>query len=145
MSGVPKVKDRARFGIWRGVVAAALVVGFTLLGYLLHRLGALWPLVLLVAALGAVAFYLFQALEALESDRRRAVQALSERSLMLEGQTGHLSAAYRVANALSEPVELPELLERGLERVCAHWGWTGVRFTYSPARAKGRRVTTKGR
>ena len=144
MSGDPKVKDRARFRIWRGVVIAALVVGSTLLGYLLHRLGALWPLVLLVAALGAVAFHLFQTLETLESDRRRAVQALSELNLMLEGQTGHLSAAYRVANALSEPVELPELLERGLERVVCALGLDGGQIHLLPGPREGQAGDDEG-
>ncbi len=137
MQGDSKVKDRARFRVWRVAVAAALVVGSTLLGYLLHRLGALWPSVLLVAALGSVAFYLFQALERLESDRRTATQALSERSLTSEEQAGHLSAVCRVANALCDPVELPELLERGLERVVGAMGLDGGEIHLLPDPRKG--------
>jgi signal transduction histidine kinase len=77
-------------------------------------MGALWPLVLLVAALGAVAFYLFQALETLESDRRRAVQALSERSLMLEGQTGHLSAEVQQLAIVEERERIGREMHDGL-------------------------------
>jgi hypothetical protein len=144
MSGDPKVEDRARFSIWRGVVAATLVVGSTLLGYLLHRLGVLWPMALLVAALGAIAFYLSQALETLESDRRRAVQALSERGLVLEVHTGHLSAAYGVANALGDPAGFPELLERGLERLVCALGLDGGQIHLFPGPRVGRADDDEG-
>lgn len=99
-------------------VAAAVILGLT--GYLVWRHRVIWPIGLAVAATVAILLVLRSSLMRMEARYDHALRALDEKSQALQVQMQRLSAVHRVADALSETVELPELLGQGLERaVCA--------------------------
>jgi two-component system nitrate/nitrite sensor histidine kinase NarX len=104
---------------WAGI-AAALVASVALTGYLLWRLDALWPMGLMAVAAVGIGLFLWHGLRRMDVRHQATLEALADRSQALEMQMLRLSAVHKVASALSEAVELPELLGDGLERaVCA--------------------------
>jgi len=99
-------------------------VGLAVSGYLLlaprpRRLDSLWLWLLLALFLSGGGLCL-RSLKMADSEHQAALQTLAEFSRELDEQSARLGAIYKVADALSEAVELPELLGQGLERaVCA--------------------------
>ncbi len=98
------------------VAMASLAVTAALGGYLVWRLDALWPIWLLPVAAIGVMLLLRNALRRADRRYQAALRELDEQKQVLEVQTRRLSAVHKVADALSEAVELPELLGQGLER-----------------------------
>jgi nitrate/nitrite-specific signal transduction histidine kinase len=90
-------------------------------------LSTLWP-VLLAAGLGGlivlvVLIVRFQnRVRALQSEREALQQELEAGRRELEEKTARLSAVHKVADALSEAVQLPQLLAQALERAVAVLG-----------------------
>ena len=94
-----------RFRVLWAVVAAALAASLVIMGYFSWRAGAL----LLIAILGGAMLYLLYLLRTMTLEQRKVL-------LELSGQRVRLSAIHKVAEALSEAVELPKLLGQSLER-----------------------------
>ncbi len=109
---------------WAGI-AGALAVSVALTGYLMWRLEALWPIGLMAFTVAGVALFLWQGLRKIDLRHQATLEALAERSQALETQMLRLSAVHKVASALSEAVELPELLGEGLERAVHALGLDG--------------------
>jgi two-component system nitrate/nitrite sensor histidine kinase NarX len=90
-------------------------------------LSTLWPVLLLVA-LGGLALLLVlvvrsqRRVRALQSEREALRGELEARRRELEEKTARLSAVHKVADALSEAVELPQLLSQALARAVAVLG-----------------------
>ncbi len=110
--------------LWAGVVAA-LAVSVALTGYLLWRVAAWWPMGLMAIAVAAVALLLWRALRRVDLRHQATLEALEDQGQALEMQMLRLSAVHKVADALSEAVELPELLGQGLERAVDALGLDG--------------------
>ncbi len=106
--------------LWRRVLVV-LGTSMALAGYLLWRYDSLWPLLLL----GGSMLYLMVSFRVVGVKLQSAMQELDESSQALEGQSKRLSAIHEIADALSEAVELPELLGQGLERTVRALGLEG--------------------
>jgi two-component system nitrate/nitrite sensor histidine kinase NarX len=117
-------KGHGAGALWAGI-AFGLAVSVALTGYLLWRLSSLWPIGLMVAAVVGVAWILWYALKTMDLRHQATLEALEGQSQALETQILRLSAVHRVADALSEAVELPELLGQGLERAVHALGLDG--------------------
>lgn len=110
--------------IWAGTLVG-LAVSAALTAYLVWRLSSLWPIGLMAVSVVGVALFPWYALRAMDRRHQATLELLERQSLALETQMLRLSAVHKVADALSEAVELPELLGRGLERAVQALGLDG--------------------
>lgn len=106
---------------------AGLVGSLMAAGYLSWRYGVVWPTMLLAAVVTGVAIYLLATLKKAGWYGGASPREVEGRIRDPE-QTVRLSAVYEVANAMSEAVELPELLGQGLERAVRALGLDGGRI-----------------
>ncbi len=103
------------------VLAAILAIG----GVVLWGDIGPWLLFPLCFFLLAAVLYLARRLSLAEQARAGSAHALDERNRTLEAQIARLSAIHKVAQALSEAIELPQLLGQGLERAVKALGLDG--------------------
>jgi nitrate/nitrite-specific signal transduction histidine kinase len=90
-------------------------------------LSTLWPVLLLVALGGLVLLLVLvvrsqRRVRALQLEREALGRELEARRRELEEKTARLSAVHKVADALSEAVQLPRLLSQALERAVSVLG-----------------------
>lgn len=121
-------------------MAGAFFLSVLLGSYLAWRQEAGWPLLLPFLVLLGILVNLWRALKRLEKQHRHSLQ---ESSQELQRLRDRLSAIFRVADALSEAVELPELLGQGLERAVEALGLEGGQIhLLSDERAEVMHVST---